>query len=48
MKAIIKEAYKLQYNKKFKDEEIIKEIKKILEIIKYNPQELNDLDYSLQ
>ena len=47
MKEIIKKTYKLQYKKKIKDEEIIKEIKKIKEIIKYNPQELNDLDYSL-
>ena len=47
LKTIIKKAYKLRNKKDIKEGEIIKEIKKIKEIIKFNSQELNDLNYTL-
>ena len=47
LKAIIKNAYKLKNKKKIKEKEIIKQIKEIKKVIKYNSQELNELNYSL-
>ena len=47
LKTIIKKVYKLEHKKEIKDKEIIKEIKKIKETIKFNSQELNDLNYTL-